>query len=347
VGKPKTKKNVSQQDDTAAKADASSKDRPLYASVDLGGTNIAAALATKEGEIVAQDSRPTKSHKGPEAVIRRMGELVNDLAKTVEAKPRALGVGVPGLIDLKSGTTKFLPNLPTHWRDVPVAELLSAKVGCPVYLLNDVRMATLGEMTFGHGKSCRSMVFFALGTGVGGGVVIDGTLRLGPYGAAGELGHMNILPDGPACGCGSCGCLETLCSGPAIAAEGVRLMLSGQAGQLYDITNGEPSQVSPKTMAQAAELGDAAVAGVIERAARYLGIGAANIISAVHPELIVVGGGVAAMGERLLQPLRDEIHKRVRMFPVDDLRVERSLLKDQAGTLGGIALAMQGGELTS
>ena len=136
------------------------------------------------------------------------------------ATPVAAGMGVPGLVDRDQGITLFLPNLPTQWRGVAVARMLGDCIGYPVYLLNDARIATLGEMSYGLGRNGGTMVFLSLGTGIGGGVVIDGKLRLGPLGAAGELGHQTILPDGPLCGCGNHGCLETLASGPAIGAEG-------------------------------------------------------------------------------------------------------------------------------
>ena len=184
-----------------------------YASVDLGGTNIACIFAGGDGRIVCGRTVPTQSHEGAQAVLARIAELVKSLAAECGSRPAALGMGIPGLADLKNGVTKFLPNLPTQWRDVPVRDVLSPKAGCPVFLLNDVRMATLGELVFGHGRTSRTMAFFALGTGIGGGVAIDGKLRLGPLGAAGELGHQTILPDGPQCGCGSRGCLETVAAG--------------------------------------------------------------------------------------------------------------------------------------
>ena len=315
----------------------------LYASVDLGGTNLKCAFGDASGKLAATSSVPTESHEGPQAVLGRIAALVNQMAEEAGHKPSALGMGVPGLADLANGVTKFLPNLPTQWRDVPVRDILSPKVGCPVYLLNDVRMATLGELTFGHGPSAGTMVFFALGTGIGGGVAIDGTLRLGPCGAAGELGHMTILPDGPRCGCGSRGCLETLASGPAIAAEGVRLLLSGQAPRLHDVAGGEASGVTARTMAQAAEAGDERVREAIVRAAVYLGIGVANVVTALHPDLVVLGGGVAGIGPLLFDTVRQTLRDRVRMFPTDDIRILPSQLGDLAGTLGGIALATKGG----
>ena len=315
----------------------------LFASVDLGGTNIKAALADAEGAVACEDSVPTESHEGPEAVLGRIARLVNALSDKADRRPAALGMGVPGLADLKNGVTKFLPNLETQWRDVAVRDILSPAVGCPVYLLNDVRMATLGELTYGHGQTASTMAFFAIGTGIGGGVAVDGKLRLGPLGAAGELGHITILPDGPRCGCGSRGCMETLASAPAIAAEGIRLMLIGQAAKLHDLVDGDASKVTTRTMAEAAEAGDERIREAIVRAAAYLGIGIASVVVTLHPDLIVLGGGAAGIGPLLFDTVRATLRDRVRMFPTDDIRILPSKLGAMAGTLGGIALAMKGG----
>jgi glucokinase len=271
----------------------------LFAGVDVGGTNITCALGDEQGQIAAQTTIPTEGYRGPETVLERIAEVVRGLAEQASTPPEALGMGVPGLADLKAGITRFLPNLPTNWRDVPVRDLLTPQVGCPVYLLNDVRAATLAELTFGLGQSASTMAFFALGTGIGGGIVVDGKLHLGPLGAAGELGHQTIIPDGPRCGCGNRGCLETLIGAPAIVAEGVRLLKSGQAPRLNKVIAGDISNITPQKMAAAAEAGD----------------------KAVH----------------------DAVRKRVHMLPVDDIRIEPSLVGEKAGVLGGIALAMKAG----
>jgi glucokinase len=276
-------------------------------------------------------------------VLQRIAELVVKLADRVGSQPAALGLGIPGLVDLERGITRFLPNLATQWREVPAAEILTAQLGCPVYLLNDVRMATLGELVFGHGRSSRAMAFFAIGTGIGGGIAVDGRLRLGPLGAAGELGHQTIVPDGPRCGCGNRGCLETLASGPALAAEGIRLLQSGQAPILYELTGGNPVSVTPRELAAAAEAGDHAVREAVVRAARYLGIGVANVVTILHPDLVVLGGGIAAIGDLLFETVRQTMRERVRMFPADDVRVLPPFLGDKAGVMGGVALAMKGG----
>jgi glucokinase len=315
----------------------------IYASVDLGGTKMAAMLADSAGDVLAERSVLTLSQEGPEAVLGRVAELIREMADTAGTAPAALGMGVPGLIDLQRGITKFLPNLPTQWRDVPVRATLEPRVGCPVYMLNDARMATLGEMVYGHGRTAATMVYFTLGTGIGGGVAIDGKLRLGPFGAAGELGHQTVLPGGPRCGCGNRGCLETLAAGPAVTAKGVWLMLSGRAPRLYELVEGDASRVTPREMARAAEAGDDSVREEIMRAAHYLGIGVANLVTALHPDLVVFSGGMSDIGPLLYDTVRDVVRRRVRMFPPDNVRIERSLLGEKAGIWGGIALALKRG----
>jgi glucokinase len=318
---------------------------PAYAGVDLGGTNVTYAIASAHGEVLRSETAPTASHEGPDAVLDRIGRMLAKLAAGAGVKLHSVGMGVPGRVDLATGATEFLPNLPTQWRDVPVAAKLGSALGCPVYLLNDCRAATLGELTFGRGRDFKDIVLFMLGTGIGGGLAIDGKLRLGSMGAAGELGHQTILADGPLCGCGSRGCLETLASGPAITAEGVRLMRSGLAPRLHAIVRGNADAVSPKTMAEAARLGEAPVRSAIERAAEYLGIGVANVITMLHPELVIIGGGVAALGDLLLETVRATVCKRVRMFPAESVSIEISTLGDQAGLSGAIGLAMKQGKV--
>jgi glucokinase len=317
----------------------------LFASVDLGGTNTVCALASEDGRVLAERTVPTASHEGPPAVLDRIGKVLEDLARENGAPLRAVGMGVPGLVDRARGTTLFLPNLPTQWRGVAVADCLGGRLGCPVYLLNDVRTATLGELTYGCGRGVGTLLFFSLGTGVGGGVAVDGRLRLGPLGAAGELGHQTIDPGGRMCGCGNRGCLETVASGPAITAEGVWLMLAGRAPHLHRLCGGQPGEVTPKRMAEAAEAGDEAVRDAIARIAAWLAIGIANIVQALHPEMVVLGGGVSGMGPVLLDAVRSGVIARIGMFPAHDIRIERSALGDKAGLYGGIALAACAGKL--
>jgi glucokinase len=313
----------------------------MFASVDIGGAITSCGIASGAGQMLAERTIPTMSHEGPEAVVSRIARTMKELAASSGQRLVALGAGAPGLVDFHRGRTLFLPNLPTGWRDFPLVERLSGAVGCPVFLLNDARMAALGELWFGQGKNVKTMVVFTIGTGVGGGVVIDRKLRLGPLGAAGEIGHQTILPDGPLCGCGNRGCLETVASGPALAGEGVRLMKSGHARHLYDMVEGSADRVTPKLMAQAAAAGDLSVREAIVRAARLLGIGVANVITVLYPELVVIGGDVAVgIGPLLIDTVRREVRERVRLVPVEKVRIETSVLEEKAGLWGGIALAI-------
>jgi glucokinase len=291
--------------------------------------------------MLAERIIPTVSHEGPDAVVGRISATLNDLAATSGRRLSAVGVGVPGLADFHRGRTVFLPNMPTGWRDYPVADRLSARIGCPVFVLNDARMAALGELWFGRGRGVRTMVVFMLGTGIGGGVVVDRKLRLGPQGAAGEVGHQVILPYGALCGCGNRGCLETLAGAPALIGAGVRLLKSGHAPQLYEMVEGNAERVTPELMAQAAAAGDSFLRDHLLEAARMVGIGVFNVITLLYPELVVIGGDVAhGLGPLLIDTVRHEVRERARLFAADKVRIESSELREKAPLWGGVALAI-------
>jgi len=291
--------------------------------------------------MLAERIIPTVSHEGPDAVLARVSSTLRDLVATAGHRLTAAGVGVPGLADFHRGRTLFLPNMPTGWRDYPVADRLSANVGCPVFVLNDARMAALGELWFGRGRGVRTMVVFTMGTGIGGGVVIDRKLRLGHLGAAGELGHQIIQPYGALCGCGNRGCLETLAGGPALIGAGVRLLKSGHAPHLYEMVEGNAERVTPRLMVQAAAAGDSFLHDHLLEAARMVGIGVFNVITMFYPELVVIGGDVAHdLGPLLIETVRREVRERARMLPADKVRIECSELREKAALWGGIALAI-------
>lgn len=315
----------------------------LLAGIDLGGTSIKIALAETDGNIIEKHTIPTDAQRGPANVLSRIGDSVEEmLSRRKSSTLVGVGMGVPGLVDIQAGVIKFLPNLHTQWRGVPAASSLSQRLKCPVRLLNDVRTATLGELRFGHGKEMPNLtfVFFAIGTGIGGGVVIDGKLRLGPLGAAGEVGHQTMIADGPVCGCGNLGCLEAIAGGAALVSEGIRLMKCGLAPTLSQLTNDDTTTVTPKLMADAADK-DSAVMRSITRAAQYIGIAVSNVVNVLHPDLIVLGGGVAEMGSILINTITSVVHQRVGMFPTDNVRIEKSRLGDQAGIAGAVALAIE------
>ena len=318
-----------------------SGDCEVFAGVDLGGTKIAAVVAGKDGVILSEGVIPTQSEEGPEQAVRRTCKLLNDLCQPLKQKHSAIGIGLPGLIDSDSGKILFLPNLPVSWRDFPISAAFVEQGGRPVFLMNDARIAALGEFTYGSRRAEEDLLFVTVGTGIGGGLVLDGKLRLGAFGAAGEIGHHTILPDGPPCSCGANGCLETLVSGPALARGGSALMVQGLAPRLNELTQGDPARVTATLMASAALSGDKAVAAAIDSEGKYLGVGIANAVTITAVRHVVIGGGLSSLGEMLLEPARRETLRRVRMFPAESVTIRISELGEKCGALGGVALAAQ------
>lgn len=317
----------------------------VFAGVDLGGTKIAAILGTRNGEVLASGSIETLAVQGPINAFTRIAQLLDRLGSECESRPISIGIGIPGLVDSELGTIEFLPNLPSEWRGFRAAEFLQNRTGLKSFLLNDARLAALGEHQFGAVLPPDNLLVVTIGTGIGGGLVLDGRLRLGSCGAAGEIGHQTILPDGEICGCGSRGCLETLVNARTLTAEGVSLARAGDAPRLSDLVEGNWSRITPKEMAIAAREGDKAVACAIEKAAGYLGLGIANAVTLTAVDHVVLTGGVAALGELLLRPIRAVVQERVRMFPADRVHISCSNLGDRAGALGALALAFQNSNL--
>jgi len=316
-----------------------------FIGIDVGGTNIAGVMADGTGKIVSEGSIPTQAQEGPHRVIERIAEFAQTLAREAKSTPQAIGMGVPGLVDAEQGTTKIL-SLGVQWRDFPAGQLLSEQAGCPVFLINDAQAATLGEWTFGRGRGVTNMVLFTLGTGVGAGLVIDGKLHTGHWGRAGHLGHQTVLRDGPECSCGARGCLEAMAGGTAITREGVRLAESGKAPKLYDLVGGDLARINPEEMVKAAESGDESVREALINAATYLGMSVGNIVYALTPELVVIGGGVANIGPLLFDTVRAWVnHKIEALLPPLRIRIEPSQLGNNTGSLGAAAMAMRGGNI--
>jgi len=308
----------------------------IFVGCDLGGTNIKAGLVNvRDGKILISDSTPTLSRKGPESVMKRMAELISGLikqSKVSKAEIGGLGISAPGMIDLETSTTQFLPNLYGEWRKVPVGETLSGYLDIDVTMLNDVRAITFGEWAFGAGKNVDSMACFAIGTGVGGGLVVNNQLVLGIGGTAGELGHQTVDLNGPLCGCGNRGCIEVYASGPAIAAEAARGVRQGWSTKIAELIDNDLNKLTPKIVAEAAEMGDAFAQEVWERAGTYLGVGVANILTCVGVKKVVIGGGVGLAGDLLLNPIRRVVSERVFLMPLDQV----DIVQAELGTNGGI-----------
>ena len=280
--------------------------------LDLGGTNIKLALLERKRgrwRTLADASAATEAERGPAHVLRRLTQVGAEAGRV-----DSVGVTVPGLFDPERGTVQFLPNLPGAWKGQPVVEPLRQALGAPTAMINDARAFALAESRLGAGRDVDTAVFVVIGTGIGGGIVVDGRLHLGLDGAAGEFGHQMVLPEGPACGCGSSGCVEALASGPAIAAA------AGRA--------------TAEDVVEAARAGEVSAATTLARAGTFLGVAIANAIVLLSPERVVVGGGVAAAGELLLEPARAEIRRRVHVSPVERIAIVPAELGVLAGAIG-------------
>src|SRR6266496_4027388 len=309
-----------------------------YIGCDLGGTNLRAAIVDVEsGSVLHQMSIPTLAREGHQAVMKRMADLFLQLIQSAGMKKHdigGIGVGAPGVLDLEKGGTLFLPNLPGTWPHVPVRDTIAKLTGLPVALLNDVRSITNGEWCFGAGRGVDTVAVFAIGTGIGGGLVINGKLHLGIGGTGGELGHTVIDFNGPRCGCGNYGCLEAYASGPAIAAMGMKAVTQGLTTKIADLCENDLNRITPELIARAAHDGDAIANDIYERAGFYLGIAAANISVAVGPRRIIIAGGVSQAGDLLLDPIRRTLRERVTVMPVDQVEVVQSRLGNNAGVIG-------------
>lgn len=319
-------------------------DKINFIGIDLGGTNIKAALVnTETGEIAAVRSTPTHAREGHDAVLAQMAVLIEEIilaSNLSKDNVGGIGIGIPGALDLERGTTVFLPNLPGNWRNVPVRDQLARLSHLPVAILNDARSMTLGEWKFGAGRGFDTACY-TLGTGIGGGLVINGRLHLGINGSAGELGHVSVDLNGPKCGCGSQGCIEAYASGPAIAALGMKAVVQGRNTTIADMCGGDLNKITPELVCEAARRGDEAAREIYEFAGTVIGAGIANVITAVTPRRIVIGGGVAAAGELILDPIRRSM--RARVFLVDALQVEvvAAQLGNNAGLIGAALWARQ------
>ncbi|MDH4209219.1 MAG: ROK family protein, partial [Anaerolineae bacterium] len=284
----------------------------LFLGIDLGGTKIIAGVVDRRGHILARQYCKTEASEGLEAVLRRLIDVATHLlaADGVDRSPvRAIGVAAPGPIDARSGVVTAPPNLP-GWHNVPLGALIHQEFGLPTRLENDANAAALAEHRFGAGQGSDHMIYVTASTGIGGGFILDGRLYTGATGGAAEIGHMTILPHGPLCGCGNRGCLEAVASGSAIAREARERVQKGVPTLISQLAEDDLDSITAKLVAQAAEQGDWEAEAILNQAMAYLGVGMANLVNLLNPQLLVIGGGLSKMGERLFEPVRRTIDLR-------------------------------------
>ncbi|MCJ7654319.1 MAG: ROK family protein [Dehalococcoidia bacterium] len=307
--------------------------------VDLGGTKIITAVILSTGEIICRKYSLTLADEGPRPVIDRLSSAVAETmaqAKLKTSDIAGIGIAAAGILDIDRGIVTTSPNLP-HWHNVPLRDIFADRLGVVTYLINDANAAALGEHRFGAGIGFDNIIYLTVSTGIGGGIIIDGELYSGADGCAGELGHMTIEADGPQCHCGNFGCLEAMASGWAVAKEAMMRINRGERSSIIELVNGRLENITAETVAIAARRGDQLAADIVAEAAKYLGIGLANLVNIFNPELIVIGGGLSKMGDMLLKPARKVLKERAFRLPSRTVHIVRARLGSNAGIIGAAA----------
>jgi glucokinase len=306
--------------------------------VDLGGTNVRTAVLNRDGEVLARHKEATNVAEGKEKVIARLVAFINgqrEFASREGHSVAAVGVGSPGVILSEKGIVVKSPNFP-DWNNLPLRQRLEEALDLPVVIENDANAAALGEQWLGAGRRIRTMILITLGTGVGGGIVLDRKLWSGTDGMAGEIGHMTLFPDGRQCSCGNRGCLEMYAS-----ARGI-VMNYGEELEKDQVPQSDPRRnYTAVRIYDAARGGDARAASAMRRMGRHLGIGLASLINIFNPEMIVIGGGVKESWDLFIADTRDEVRKRAFAYPAERTDIVPAVLGDDAGMVGAAALALR------
>ena len=316
--------------------------RELYLGIDLGGTKIHTAVVSRDGDILADDYRETVAERGASGVLDRIvasAQAAMAQGGAGREEITAIGIGAPGPMDATAGVLTAPPNLP-GWNNVPLKALLEERLGIPAFLENDANAAALAEYHYGAGRGSRNMIYVTVSTGIGGGLILNGALYYGSDGAAGEIGHMTILPNGPLCGCGNRGHLEALASGTAIARDARELLSRGVPTLIRELADDDPAQVTARLVAQAAEQGDLEAQELLDRAMGYLGVGMANLANIFNPDEIVIGGGLANLGEKLFGPVRRTVRNTCFDVIADRVQVAPATLGPNVGVIGAAAVAI-------
>jgi glucokinase len=310
--------------------------------IDLGGTKIATALATEDGNILTMAQRPTNAGDGLDVVLDRLEQAARGVVEQAGIPFSAVfgvGIGAPSPVESITGIVAEPPNLP-GWHNVPLKSLMEQRLGLPVYVGNDANVTAQAECFFGAGRGTRNMVYITASTGIGGGMVLNGRPYIGSDGAAGEVGHTIIQEGGPRCMCGNIGCWEALASGTALARDARVLLAEGRSPLLARLVRETGEDVSATTVYRAACQGDQPCQELIANIAHYLGVGLVNLVNIFNPDMIVIGGGMANMGEMLLGPAREVVNTRARELPRSRVRIVPAALGEKGPVLGAIALVV-------
>lgn len=306
--------------------------------IDVGGTNVKIALVNDKGGIVYSNSIPTRAEMGYEYTVNSMKDAIRELLKETNTQAKdieGMGFGFPGQIDCQNGVVRLAPNIP-GWVDVPIAKIMEDEFGIPTRVDNDVRCAALGELNFGAGQGCENLICITVGTGIGSGLIVNGKLVRGASNAAGEIGHIKLdMTGGPLCGCGDRGCLEAFASGPSIVAMAEEYIKGGKSTKYRELANPD---ITPYVVSVAAQQGDAVARRIFTIIGEYIGVGLASVVNLLNPEKIIIGGGVAAAGDILMNPIKETLVKRAMSISGAAVEVVPAQLGNTAGVIGASLL---------
>lgn len=310
-----------------------------YVGIDLGGTNTKIGLLNIEGDILKSSIIKTLSSEGVDKTMERIWGVTQELAKETNINVediKGIGMGIPGPVEEQS-IVAFFANFP--WgTNVNIKEKLEKITGIETKLDNDANIIALGEAKYGAAKGSKSSVTVALGTGIGGGIYVNGMLISGFKGAGGEIGHMKIVKEGRLCGCGQRGCFEAYASATGLIREAVSRLTVNKQNLLYTMIEGNIAGLEAKDIFDAAKEGDVFSLDLVDYEAEYLAMGIANILNIINPETIVLGGGVALAGDILLNPLRKKLEKYALPVTLEDLKIVQGILGNEAGIKGAVGL---------
>lgn len=304
----------------------------LYIGVDIGGTNVVCGLVDEQGQVLHTVKQPTGASRGSDAVLRGVADAVERLAREAEIplpSAVAVGVGTPGLVDPQRGITLHASNL--GWKDVPVAAVLSEHLQLPVYIDNDVRMYVFGEATAGAGKGFRTVMGITLGTGMAMSVVQNGNIYYGAHYMAGELGHLAMDGIPYRCACGLSGCLETVVSATGLVRQVREALANGTDSSLGRLPS---DRLTAAAVSEAYDAGDPLAVQVFNNTGRWLGLGLSYAITLFNPDILIIGGGMAAAGERLFRPMKEQLRQSLLGAYLDRLVIAPARHPDHAGVIG-------------
>ncbi len=305
--------------------------------VDLGGTSVKIGIVSEKGKISKKISVETKADEGPDTVVGQIKKGINEILNKSQKKISGIGIGAPGVVSIKKGTVENPPNFP-GWKKVNLGKLIEKEFGKKVYVENDANAAAIGELIFGVGKKYDSFVMVTLGTGVGGGVIIDNKIYRGEFGAAGEIGHVSIDYNGPKCNCGSTGCIEAHVGNHYLVKRIITELPNHPSSKIWELIDNDFESLTPRIIDIASEQGDLYAQSIVKKMGFYIGCALASVSNLLDISTFIIGGGVSGFGKPLFDSIKETASSRVLEPLRNRVEVHPAKLKNDAGIKGASAL---------